>query len=293
MPHRSTFRAKMVRPATELVVAPLALDPLSAALAVRTGFEAVYLGGGGLGYARAVSEALLTTTEMAEACRQITERVDVAVVVDGGVGFGDALHMARMVRLLEQAGAAGVEIEDQVAPKRAHHHKGVEHLVTGEEMAGKIRAACDARREGLVIIVRCNAFAHEPLEAALERLRLYEEAGADLVMPMTRAPEQAAAVSALTSAPLAAMTIGPRRPKAEMLAAGFALSVDPMSATVLAYRAIKGGYEGLRDGKGYGMAAAEVMAIIHEIGETIRIEELYEVEARTTERALYAKDTGQ
>ena len=116
MPHRSTFRAKMVRPATELVVAPLALDPLSAALAVRTGFEAVYLGGGGLGYARAVSEALLTTTEMAEACRQMTERVDVAVVVDGGVGFGDALHMARMVRLLEQAGAAGVEIEDQVAP---------------------------------------------------------------------------------------------------------------------------------------------------------------------------------
>src|SRR5688572_11482713 len=117
----------MVRPAGELVVAPLALDALSAALAKRVGFDTVYLGGGGLGYARGVTEALLTASELVEATRAICERVDVAVVVDGGVGFGDAVHMARSIRMLEQAGAAAVEIEDQVAPKRAHHHKGVEH----------------------------------------------------------------------------------------------------------------------------------------------------------------------
>src|SRR5829696_3585913 len=146
MTARRAFRARMRRPADELVVAPLALDALSAALAKRTGFYAVYLGGGGLGYARGVSEALLTATELAEATRAICERVDVAVVVDGGVGFGDAVHMARTIRLIEQAGAAAIEIEDQVAPKRAHHHKGIEHLVTTDEMAGKIAAAVDARQ---------------------------------------------------------------------------------------------------------------------------------------------------
>src|SRR5918912_599757 len=121
MTMRQDFHARMRRDAAELVVAPLALDALSAALARRTGFDAVYLGGGGLGYARGVSEALLTATEVAEATRAITERVDVDVIVDATTGFGDAVHVSRTVRLLEQAGAAAIEIEDQVAPKRAHH----------------------------------------------------------------------------------------------------------------------------------------------------------------------------
>jgi methylisocitrate lyase len=284
----TSFRARLVRRAPELVVAPLALDALSAALAVQCGFDSVYLGGGGLGYQRAVSEALLTATEMAEACRAITERVDVSVVVDGGIGFGDAVHMARSVRLLEQAGAAAVEIEDQVAPKRAHHHKGVEHLVAKEEMAGRIAAARDARRGDYpVIIVRCNSLSHEGVQRTLERLAAYTEAGAELLMAMPRSPEQFEAISAGTTLPLAAMTIGPGRPAAEMLAAGYALSVDPMSTTVLAYQAMKAGYEGIRSGAGFGMSAAEVLAVIHEVGETMNIEALYEIEARTTEADHY------
>jgi 2-methylisocitrate lyase-like PEP mutase family enzyme len=291
MGSRAQFRASMKRPAGELVVAPLALDPLSAALAKRVGFDTIYLGGGGLGYARAVSEALLTATELAEACRQITERVDVAVVVDGSVGFGDAVHMARTIRLLEQAGASAVEVEDQVSPKRAHHHKGVEHLVSPEEMAGRITAAAEAKRDSnFVVIVRCNAFTHEPLEAALERLRIYEAAGADMIMPMVRGPEQFDSASKVTHTPLAAMTIGPGRPAAEMTAAGYSLSVDPMSATVLGFNAIKAGYEGLRNGTGFGLTGPEVMAIIHEVGDTIGMDALYEIEARTTEREYYAKE---
>lgn len=282
------FRSRLIRPAPELVIAPLALDALSAALAVRCGFDAVYLGGGGLGYQRAVSEALLTATEMAEACRAITERVDVSVVVDGGIGFGDAVHMARSIRLLEQAGAAAVEIEDQVAPKRAHHHKGVEHLVPKEEMSGRIAAARDARHGDYpVVIVRCNALSHEGTEATLERLASYTEAGAELLMTLPRTQEQFEAISAGTTLPLAAMTIGPGRPAAEMLAAGYALSVDPMSTTVLGFQAMKAGYEGIRSGAGFGMTAAEVMAVIHEVGETMGIDRLYEIEAKTTEAAHY------
>jgi 2-methylisocitrate lyase-like PEP mutase family enzyme len=275
----------LVRPATELVVAPLALDALSAALARRVGFDTVYLGGGGLGYQRAVTEALLTATELSEATRAITERVDVHVIVDGGIGFGDAVHLARTIRLLEDAGAAGVEIEDQVAPKRVHHHKGVEHLVSASEMADRIEAAVDARRDGdFLVIARCNAFAHEGIDPTLERLATYAEAGADLLMPIARSAEQFEAASRATSGPLAAMVIGAGRPAAEMLAAGYALSVDPMGAQVLAYRAMKAGYEGIRAGTGFGMSGPEVLEVIREIGETISIDALYEIEERTTER---------
>lgn len=275
----------MVRPAPALVVAPLALDALSAALARRVGFDAVYLGGGGLGYARAVTEALLTASELAEATRAIHERVDVHVVVDGGIGFGDPVHMARTIRLIEDAGAAAIEIEDQVAPKRVHHHKGVEHLVSTEEMCWRIDAAVEARRDpDFALIVRCNAISHEGIESALERAARYAEAGADLLMLMYRDQAEFEAVSRGTTLPLAAMTIGPARPAAQMLAAGFALEVDPMSATALGFRALKAGYEGIRAGRGFGMSREEVLATIREVGATIGIEDLYAIEERTTER---------
>src|SRR6185295_5012788 len=98
MTARRDFRQRIVRPACDLVIAPLALDALSAALAKRVGFDAIYLGGGGLGYQRGVSEALLTSSELAEATRAITERVEIQVVVDGSVEFGDAVHMDRTIR---------------------------------------------------------------------------------------------------------------------------------------------------------------------------------------------------
>lgn len=286
---RREFRDRIRRPASSLTMAPLALDALSAALAAKVGFDSIYLGGGGLGYARGVSEALLTTSEMAEATRAITERVDIAVIVDGGIGFGDAVHMDRTIRMIEGAGAAAIEIEDQVAPKRAHHHKGVEHLVSTEEMCGKIKAAVDARRDrDFVIIARCNAIRHEGLERALARAAAYVEAGADALMLQSRDPADFATISARTTAPLVAMSIGPMRPVEELLAAGYALAVDPMSATVLGFQAIKWGYEALKAGGGIGMSADQIRDVIHEVGETMGIEHLYEIEARTTERAAYA-----
>jgi methylisocitrate lyase len=285
MTARREFKKRMVRPGNELVVAPLALDALSAALAKRVGFDAIYLGGGGLGYARGVTEALLTATELAEATRAIHERVHVDIVVDGGIGFGDPVHMGRTIRLIEDAGAAAIEIEDQVAPKRVHHHKGVEHLVSTEEMRWRIEAAVEARRDSdFVLIVRCNAISHEGMEGALERAAAYAEAGADLLMLMHRDQGEFEAVSAGTALPLAAMTIGPGRTREAMLGAGYALEVDPMSATVLGFRALQAGYEGIRERQGFGMSREEVMAVIHEVGATIGIEALYGVEERTTER---------
>ena len=127
------------------VFAPVCLDPLMARTLEGLGYGAAYLSGGALGFQLAVSEALLTLTEMAEAARRITARSSIALIVDGGVGFGDAVHTSRAVAEIEATGAAAIELEDQVAPKRAHHHKGVEHLVSLETMVGKLEAAVAAR----------------------------------------------------------------------------------------------------------------------------------------------------
>jgi 2-methylisocitrate lyase-like PEP mutase family enzyme len=280
------FRRRIARPAGELLVAPLALDALSAALAKRIGFSAVYLGGGGLGFARATSEALLTTTEVAEATRAITERVDIAVVVDGTNGFGDAIHTARAVRMIEQAGAAAIEIEDQLAPKRAHHHKGHDHIVSLEEMVGKIEAAVEARVDPeFTIIARCNAIGHAGLDDALERCDAYEAAGADMLLLYPREPAHFEALASKTSLPLVVM-LPTQRSVADLLAGGFTLGVDPFSATVRAYAAIKEGYDALAAGdlhQDWDAALAQLEAI----GETINLERLYRIEARTTERDYY------
>ena len=111
------------------VFAPLCLDPLSARLASDAGFAAGYLSGGALGFQYAVGEALLSYSEIADVARRITARSDLPLIIDGGVGFGDAVHTARATALFEATGAVAVEYEDQVAPKRLHHHIGVEHLV--------------------------------------------------------------------------------------------------------------------------------------------------------------------
>lgn len=282
---RAEFKQKMRRGSGEVVLAPLCLDPFAAILARRAGFDCVYVGGGGLGYALGVSEALLEARDVAEAARRIGERVEVAVVVDGGVGFGDAIHTAHAVRLIEAAGAAAVELEDQVAPKRAHHHKGVEHLVSTEEMCGKLEAAVDARRDGdFVIIARCNAPQIEGMERALERARAYQEAGADVLMLRARSDAEFGQISRATSAPLATLASWTLKPDAEMAAAGYTLVMDPNSATVLAYRALTAAFESMRAGRGVGLSREAVLATMQEVMQAIGLEELYAIEAATTEK---------
>src|SRR5262245_43555436 len=101
---RTSLRARLLE-SPEPLFAPLALDALTARSAGRAGFEAVYVSGGALGFAHAVSEALLTLDELADVTRHVAQRCELPVIVDGGVGFGDAVHMTRTIRSIEAAGA--------------------------------------------------------------------------------------------------------------------------------------------------------------------------------------------
>jgi 2-methylisocitrate lyase-like PEP mutase family enzyme len=156
----------------QTIVAPGAFDPLAARLVEEAGFPAVYMTG-------RPDVGLLTMTEMAASAGRIADCVDIPVIADADTGYGNPLNVIRTVGAYEAAGVAGIHIEDQVAPKKCGHMEG--KLVIGaQEMAAKVRAAVEARAQPeFVIIARTDARAVEGLEQALERARLYREAGAD------------------------------------------------------------------------------------------------------------------
>src|ERR1700740_3770051 len=107
--------------------------------------------------------------------------IDLPLIVDIDTGFGNAINVTRTVRIMEQAGASAIQIEDQHAPKRCGHFDGKE-LIPLEEMVGKVRAAVDTRRQDLVVIARTDECAVEGFEAAFERAGRYIEAGAGVTI---------------------------------------------------------------------------------------------------------------
>ena len=165
----------------QTIVAPGAFDPLAARLVEEAGFPAVYMTGFGTSAALLgrPDVGLLTMTEMVDNAGRIAACVDIPVIADADTGYGNPLNVIRTVGAYEAAGVAGIHLEDQVAPKKCGHMEG-KRVIPAEEMAAKVRAAADARTQPeFVIIARTDARAVEGLERALERGRMYRDAGAD------------------------------------------------------------------------------------------------------------------
>ena len=159
----------------ETILAPGAFDPLAARLVEEAGFPAVYMTGFGTSAALLgrPDVGLLTMTEMADNAGRIAACVDIPVIADADTGYGNPLNVIRTVGAYEAAGVAALHIEDQVAPKKCGHMDG-KQVIPAAEMAGKIRAATEARtRPEFVIIARTDARAVEGLERAIDRARQY------------------------------------------------------------------------------------------------------------------------
>lgn len=157
-------------------------DVFTARLIEAAGLETVFLGGFGTSASLLglPDVGFLTLTEMADAVRRMALRVRIPVVADGDTGHGDLHNVVRTVREFEQAGAAGVLLEDQVTPKRCGHFAG-KQVIPAEEMVRKLRAALQARRDpDFVIVARTDARAVEGLDAAIARANRYAAAGADV-----------------------------------------------------------------------------------------------------------------
>jgi 2-methylisocitrate lyase-like PEP mutase family enzyme len=229
----TTLRSRLAAP--PILVAPGVYDALTAHLAERAGFSAVYVSGAGIAYTRLGRPdiGLVAMSEVAETVALIRDRVGSHLIVDADTGYGNALNVARTVRLFERAGANAIQIEDQAFPKRCGHLDN-KTLIPAQEMVGKIKAALDARysRETLVI-ARTDAIAVEGFEPAIARAVSYRDAGADVLFveaPKTR-DELKRISPALMGVPLMAnMVEGGKTPPlkaADLEALGFALVIFP------------------------------------------------------------------
>jgi carboxyvinyl-carboxyphosphonate phosphorylmutase len=190
----------------ETIVAPGAFDPLAARLVEEAGFPAVYMTGFGTSAALLgrPDVGLLTMTEMVDNAGRIAASVDIPVIADADTGYGNPLNVIRTVGAFEAAGVAGIHIEDQVAPKKCGHMEG-KQVIAPQEMAQKVRAAAEARSDqDFVIIARTDARAVEGLDLAIERARLYRDAGADVLFieAVVSDAEAAAAIKAFPDVPL-------------------------------------------------------------------------------------------
>jgi 2-methylisocitrate lyase-like PEP mutase family enzyme len=252
MKHTQTLREIADRRDATLV--PGAPNALFARIVEDLGFEAVYVTGAGIAnmHLGAPDIGLVSVTEVASVVSGIVEAVDLPVVVDADTGFGNALNVRRTVRLFERAGAAAIQIEDQVFPKRCGHFDG-KQVVAESEMVGKIRAAVDARHDDdLVVIARSDSIAVEGFDRALERAQAYAEAGAD--MTFVEAPET---IDQLTRIPqaldvpqVANIVVGGATPELDSIRLaelGFSLVVYANAALQAAVKASTDVLQALRD----------------------------------------------
>src|SRR5581483_3638181 len=169
----------------ETVLVPGAYDALTALLIEDNGFHAGYITGAGLsvGLLGKPDVGLLTLNDVALVSERVAAVTSIPFLVDADTGFGDSTNVAETVRRLEAAGAAGIQIEDQEFPKRCGHLAG-KRVVPAVEMIAKIRSAVTARRDrNFLIIARTDARAVTGLVDALQRARLYKQAGADVIFP--------------------------------------------------------------------------------------------------------------
>ena len=276
--------------AGEVVVAPSVWGGLTAKLAEANGARALYLGGGPLGYLKCITEANVSLNEMVDVGLEIRTVCTLPLILDGTCGWGDPMHQHRTIGLAEAAGFAGIEIEDQPLPKRAHHHIGIEHLIPEELMVAKLQEAVAARRDpDFVIIGRTNAARCHSPDEALRRGEAYKKAGADLLFVLPKTPDQVEYLARRLPPPLMYMTLDggfDSMPFSleEMGRLGYRLLVDPMTAVLAVHKAMTETYRAIAAGVVNPLLGGRDREEHKALNRTIGLDSLLAIERRTVER---------
>ncbi|MDP6872839.1 MAG: isocitrate lyase/PEP mutase family protein [Alphaproteobacteria bacterium] len=272
------------------VCAPLVLDPMMAKLAEQAGFKALYLGGGATGYRKVHLEANLSLTEMCQAGLDVRTVTELPLILDAAAGWGDAMHIHRTMGMTEAAGFAAIEIEDQILPKRAHHHAGIEHMVPLEAMVDKIREAVTVRRNPETLIIgRSNGVRASDMDDALRRGEAYRKAGADVILLSPRNQEEVRQVAESLGGPLMLLLRSGGVANfdmnlADLGALGYCILVDPATPLTAAYEAMRAVYTEMADGFSLTSRPVEDWGRLQdEMHDSIGLERLLEVERRTVE----------
>ena len=265
---------------------PGVYDALTARIAARVGFDVVFISGYSVSAARLGEPdfGFLTQTEMADAARAVCRVSDAPVIVDADTGYGNALNVMRTVRDLQDAGASGVFLEDQVWPKKCGHMAG-KRVVAAEEHAAKLRAAVQARgQRDLFIVARTDARQPLGLDAAIERCLAYREAGADaLFVEAPQSVPELERIAAELPPPLVANMIErgvtPHLSRAELRDLGFQLIVCPLAGLFAAAQAVQGVLTELRD-RETTAGVVDRMLAFDDFNDLVELDARYADEAR-------------
>jgi 2-methylisocitrate lyase-like PEP mutase family enzyme len=288
---RGSLRARLQR--GETIAAPGAYDPLSARVVQALGFAAVYTGGYMTGAHTSITEPLLTLTEQVEVAQKVARAVDLPVITDAGAGYGDPLHVMRCVREFEAAGIAGIHIEDQVYPKRASYHKGLEHIVPLQEFVERMSYALKARRDpDFLIIGRTDAFSavEGSREELVRRGLTLKELGVDAIMPRgVRAREDLAFFrKEVPGVPLVVIAGADDISVQEYADLGYQIMIYATTPAIVSANALMETYQHLKDTGLLNITAQRVAELRRRVEELISLPEYYEVEAATTEKGSIA-----
>jgi 2-methylisocitrate lyase-like PEP mutase family enzyme len=256
----SRFRETMRR--EKFITAPGVFELISAKIADRMGFPALYMTGYGTvaSYLGLPDAGLATFTDMVGRVERIAAATETPLVADGDTGYGGLLNVRHTVRGYEQAGAAGIQLEDQEFPKKCGHTPG-RRVIPAEDMVRKIAVAAESRRsDDFVIIARTDARTTLGLDEALRRGELYQKAGADILfIESPESEDEMARIGGSFDAPLLAnMVEGGRTPilsRERLVSLGYRMAIFPATGFLAAGAALRSVYEGLRrEGSSAGLA---------------------------------------
>jgi 2-methylisocitrate lyase-like PEP mutase family enzyme len=292
-----TRRLRELLAGDEFLYMPSTATPFEGRLAEAMGTPLVYTGGYASGASFAISEPLLTMDEQVRIAGAVARAVGVPLVADAGAGFGEPLHTMRTVREFAAAGIAGIHIEDQLYPKRAHYHAYQVHAIPLADFVAKIKYACLQRDEtdpDFVIIARSDTCREFGLDEAIGRVNAAAEVGADLGLLFPRSREEAEAAPRLARVPLIwVQSRGNRdgRPilsLGELKAMGYRGCID---AQLLLGAALDGMKRALGEimatGSYTGLSGPEFAALRKQIEDLIGLDAYYRIEAETVEPASH------
>jgi methylisocitrate lyase len=272
---------------------PSCATPLEGRIAAAAGAPLVYTGGYVSGASRAVTEPLLTMDEQVRIAGEVARAVMPPLLADAGAGFGEPLHTMRTVREFAAAGVAGVHIEDQLYPKRAHYHGYQVHAIPREEFVAKIKYACLQRQEtdpDFLIIARSDTCREFGLEEAVGRVNAAAEVGADMGLVFPRSREEAAAAPRLAHVPLIWVQSRGNRdgrpilPLGDLREMGYRGCIDAQIMLAVAVQAMQAAMaEIMRTGSYTGADEGAFVRLRKQIEDLIGLDDYYRIEAATVE----------
>ncbi|MBM3344233.1 MAG: isocitrate lyase/PEP mutase family protein [Betaproteobacteria bacterium] len=296
---RMTTALRKLVDAGKFLELPTAYDAITGRLIQSLGFKSVYVGGFVTGGSTAISEPQLTMNEQIGVASRVASGLNIPVVMDAGAGWGEPLHTMRTIRECIRAGVAGVHIEDQLFPKRAHYHTYVAHNIPFNEFRDKIKLACAQRDEvdkDFVIIARSDACREQGYKEAVKRMLTAREVGADMGLIFPRNHKETVSAPKDCKLPLVYVQSRGNRDNRPLYSnpqlkdMGYAGCIDAILAIGVQFHHMrKALIEIKKTGDYTGMTNDEWVTARHDIETLIGLDDAYRIERETVEKAYYAK----